>query len=43
MNRREFLRSSSVAVAGLGMPQELFAQPVAAAALANVTFDAGRV
>lgn len=43
MNRREFLRSSSIAATELGMPQELFAQPVAATASANATFDAGSV
>jgi hypothetical protein len=44
MNRRDFLRSSSAVVAGLGMPQDLFAQPVPAARGANVaSWDAGSV
>ena len=43
MNRREFLRSSSAAAFGLGMPEQLFAQPVNAPARADQTWDAGSV
>src|SRR5438094_679811 len=43
IDRRDFLRASSTAVFGLGMPAELFAQPRAPSARANVTWDAGSV
>ena len=43
MNRRDFLRSSSAATFGLGMPAELFAQPTQTATPAAQTWDPGRV
>jgi hypothetical protein len=43
MNRRDFLRSSSAATFGLGMPAELFAQPTRTATPAAQTWDPGRV
>jgi hypothetical protein len=41
MNRRDFLRASSMAAFGLGMRTELFAQPAQLAAPTDTTWDAG--
>jgi hypothetical protein len=43
MNRRDFLRSTSAAAFGLGMPSELFAQSVSAPTSSSETWDAGKV
>jgi phosphodiesterase/alkaline phosphatase D-like protein len=43
MDRREFLKSSSVTAFGLGMSAELLAQPVQAQAPTSATWDAGSV
>src|SRR5437868_786874 len=43
MNRRDFLRSTSAAAFGLGMPGELFAQSAKAPARTGTTWDAGSV
>jgi hypothetical protein len=43
MNRRDFLRASSTAAFGLGMPVELLAQSSQTPAPANTIWDAGSV
>jgi hypothetical protein len=43
MNRRDFLRATSATAFGLGMPTDLFAQPVSMPARKDETWDAGKV
>jgi hypothetical protein len=43
INRRDFLRASSAAAFGLGVPAELSARPTSNSARANETWDAGSV